>query len=123
MRFFATAQECCDTLVANGWVVCIASTKPEQTGTPGAADKQAIVVAMPFPSQPFVQAAQQEMEADVAQPGKLRNSFLAGCSLVCRHKDQWKTLRFVLRVTEHCQAPTAGHSAISSVLMTVWHCR
>lgn len=83
MRTFNTAQECCDTLVANGWVVCIASTKPEQTGTRRAADKQAIVVAEPFPSQPFVQAAQQEMEADLAQPGELRNSFLASCSLAC----------------------------------------
>lgn len=97
MRTFATAQECCDTLVANGWVVCIASTKPEQTGTSGAADKQAIVVAEPLPSQPFVQAAQQKLEADLAQPGKLCNSFLAGCSLACRTKGQRRTTCSVLR--------------------------
>ena len=58
MRIFATAQECCDALAAEDWMVCIASGNPKLSQDATAADKKAIVVAVPFPSQPFVTAQQ-----------------------------------------------------------------
>ena len=58
MRIFATAQECCDALAAEDWKVCIASASPRLSQDAAAADKKAIVVAVPFPSQPFVFAQQ-----------------------------------------------------------------
>ena len=58
MRIFATAQECCDALAAEDWLVCIASASPRLSQDATAADKKAIVVAVPFPSQPFVVAQQ-----------------------------------------------------------------
>lgn len=58
MRIFATAQECCDALAAEDWMVCIASANPRLSHEATAADKKAIVVAVPFPSQPFVIAQQ-----------------------------------------------------------------
>ncbi|KAL0045130.1 hypothetical protein WJX82_009293 [Trebouxia sp. C0006] len=58
MRIFATAQECCDALAAEDWMVCIASGNPKLSQDATAADKKAIVVAVPFPSQPFVIAQQ-----------------------------------------------------------------
>ena len=67
MRIFATAQECCDALAAEDWMVCIASANPRLSHEATAADKKAIVVAVPFPSQPFV-IAQQGATAE--QTGK-----------------------------------------------------
>ena len=58
MRIFATAQECCDALAAEDWLVCIASASPRLSQDATAAAKKAIVVAVPFPSQPFVVAQQ-----------------------------------------------------------------
>ena len=67
MRIFATAQECCDALAAENWMVCIASASPRLSQDATAADKKAIVVAVPFPSQPFVAAHQG---ATAEQTGK-----------------------------------------------------
>jgi len=68
MRIFATAQECCDALAAEDWMVCIASASPSLSQEATATDKKAIVVAVPFPSQPFVVAQQG---ANVEQTGTL----------------------------------------------------
>ena len=68
MRIFATAQGCCDALAAEDWAVCIASGNPKLSQDATAADKKAIVVAVPFPSQPFVVAQQG---ANAEQTGNL----------------------------------------------------
>ncbi len=78
MRIFATAQECCDALAAADWLVYMASTKPEQDDSASIAQhhhKKAVVVAVPFPSKPFVLAAQQGATPEDVPTGKLQLSF------------------------------------------------
>ncbi|DBA82497.1 TPA: hypothetical protein ACH3X2_000724 [Trebouxia sp. C0005] len=71
MRIFATAQECCDALAAENWMVCIASASPRLSQDATAADKKAIVVAVPFPSQPFVAAQQGATAEQTDESGSL----------------------------------------------------
>lgn len=65
VRIFATAQECCDTLAGDDWMVYMACAR--QAGRSAEADsnhKKAVVVAVPFPSKPFTLAAQQWATAE-----------------------------------------------------------
>ena len=65
MRIFATAQECSAELINAGWTICIASSEPFQAGSVLSGNKVAVVVAEPFPSQAFLQAAPHETSGKI----------------------------------------------------------
>ena len=58
VRVFATASDCCDALLDGGWVIHIATSEPGQGAPDQLQSKLAVIVATPFPSKAFVDAAQ-----------------------------------------------------------------
>ncbi|DBB07230.1 hypothetical protein WJX77_010659 [Trebouxia sp. C0004] len=106
MRIFPTAQECCDALAAEDWMVCIASGNSKPSRDAAAADKKAVVVAVPFPSQPFVVAQQGATAELIDESGSLPAA--AALALTLHHLTGGKMSQSRIK-----QQSRAGHEARS----------
>ena len=58
VRVFATASDCCDALIGGGWAIHIATSEPGKGAPDQLHTKTAVIVATPFPSKAFIDAAQ-----------------------------------------------------------------